>query len=97
MGRPSGENPPGTEIAGWPDVHPYEFDVSDFRTPDKSKIRDALVRMTDKRFAETVARDAGAVLGPVIYSDALSAPDGLAATYLAMLRHNTTQFVAAMQ
>lgn len=39
------------EIAGWPDVHPYEFDVSDFRTPDKRKIRDSLVRMTDKRFA----------------------------------------------
>jgi len=39
------------EIAGWSDVHPYEFDVSDFRTPDKTKIRDALVRMTDKRFA----------------------------------------------
>ena len=39
------------EIASWPDVHPYEFDVSDFRTPDKTKIRDALVRMTDKRFA----------------------------------------------
>jgi predicted AlkP superfamily phosphohydrolase/phosphomutase len=46
-------HPPGLkdEIAGWPDVHPYEFDVSDFRTPDKGKIRDALVRMTDKRFA----------------------------------------------
>ena len=45
--------PPGLkdEIAGLPDVHPYEFDVSDFRTPDKGKIRDALVRMTDKRFA----------------------------------------------
>ncbi len=39
------------EIASLPDVHPYEFDVSDFRTPDKGKIRDALVRMTDKRFA----------------------------------------------
>ena len=39
------------EIAGWPDVHPYEFDVHDFRTPDKTKIRDAMVRMTDKRFA----------------------------------------------
>lgn len=39
------------EIAALPDVHPYEFDVSDFRTPDKGKIRDALVRMTDKRFA----------------------------------------------
>jgi len=64
----------------------------------REKIRAVFVEnMTDKRFAETVARDAGAVLGPVIYSDALSAPDGLAATYLAMLRHNTTQFVAAMQ
>ncbi|MDX2039253.1 MAG: alkaline phosphatase family protein [Isosphaeraceae bacterium] len=39
------------EIASLPNVHPYEFDVSDFRTPDKGKIRDALVRMTDKRFA----------------------------------------------
>jgi predicted AlkP superfamily phosphohydrolase/phosphomutase len=39
------------EIAGLPEVHPYEFDVSDFRTPDKGKIRDALTRMTDKRFA----------------------------------------------
>jgi predicted AlkP superfamily phosphohydrolase/phosphomutase len=39
------------EIARLADVHPYEFDVSDFRTPDKGKIRDALVRMTDKRFA----------------------------------------------
>ncbi len=39
------------EIAALPDVHPYEFDISDFRTPDKGKIRDGLVRMTDKRFA----------------------------------------------
>ncbi len=40
-----------SEIASLPNVHPYEFDVSDFRTPDKGKIRDSLVRMTDKRFA----------------------------------------------
>jgi predicted AlkP superfamily phosphohydrolase/phosphomutase len=39
------------EIAGLPEVHPYEFDVSDFRTPDKGAIRDALLRMTAKRFA----------------------------------------------
>lgn len=39
------------EIASLPDVHPYEFDVSDFRSDDKGKIRDAIVRMTDKRFA----------------------------------------------
>jgi predicted AlkP superfamily phosphohydrolase/phosphomutase len=25
------------EIAGLPDVHPYEFDVSDFRTHDKGR------------------------------------------------------------
>lgn len=39
------------EIAALAEVHPYEFDVSDFRTPDKGKIRDSLIRMTDKRFA----------------------------------------------
>ncbi len=39
------------EIAGLPDVHPYEFDVSDFRTPEKGRIRDSIHRMTDKRFA----------------------------------------------
>ncbi|MBX6314598.1 MAG: alkaline phosphatase family protein [Isosphaeraceae bacterium] len=39
------------EIAALPEVHPYEFDVSDFRTTDKGRIRDALIRMTDKRFA----------------------------------------------
>jgi predicted AlkP superfamily phosphohydrolase/phosphomutase len=39
------------EIAGLPDVHPYEFDVSNFRTPDKSIIRDSMHRMTSKRFA----------------------------------------------
>jgi predicted AlkP superfamily phosphohydrolase/phosphomutase len=39
------------EIAGLTDVHPYEFDVSDFRTPEKGAIRDSLHRMTSKRFA----------------------------------------------
>jgi predicted AlkP superfamily phosphohydrolase/phosphomutase len=39
------------EIAGLPSVHPYEFDAGDFRAQDKSKIRDSIVRMTEKRFA----------------------------------------------
>jgi zinc/manganese transport system substrate-binding protein len=64
----------------------------------KLKVRAVFVeRMTSPRYAETVARDSGAVLGAEVYSDALSAPDGPAATYLAMLRHNTMQFVAAMK
>ena len=61
------------------------------------KIRAVFVEnMTDPRLAKTVARDSGAKLGPAVYSDALSPPDGPAGSYLAMLRHNTTQFAAAM-
>jgi zinc/manganese transport system substrate-binding protein len=52
--------------------------------------------MTSPRLAEMVAHEAGATLGPAVYSDTLSTPDGPAATYLTMLRHNTTQFAAAM-
>ncbi len=53
--------------------------------------------MTDPRIATTVAREAGAVVGGQVFSDALSPPDGPAGTYLKMLRHNTTLFVGAMK
>jgi zinc/manganese transport system substrate-binding protein len=56
-----------------------------------------LENMTDPRLAQTLARETGAVLGGTVYSDALSPPDGPAATYLAMLRHNTRLFAKAMQ
>ena len=52
--------------------------------------------MTDPRVAAALAREAGAVVGGKVYSDSLSPPDGPAGTYLAMLRHNTTLFTAAM-
>jgi len=52
--------------------------------------------MTDPRLAAAVAREAGAVLGPTVYSDALSAKGGPADSYLRMLRHNTTAFATAM-
>jgi zinc/manganese transport system substrate-binding protein len=52
--------------------------------------------MTDPRIAESLAREAGAVVGGQVYSDSLSPPDGPAPTYLAMLRHNTRLFTAAM-
>ena len=52
--------------------------------------------MTDPRIAAALAREAGAVVGGKVYSDSLSPPDGPAGTYLAMLRHNTTLFTAAM-
>lgn len=53
--------------------------------------------MTSDRIARMLARETGAVLGGTVYSDALSPPDGPAPTYLAMLRHNTRLFAAAMR
>lgn len=56
-----------------------------------------LENMTDPRIARMLARESGAKVGPEVYSDALSPPNGPAATYLDMLRHNTTLFVQAMR
>ena len=52
--------------------------------------------MTSPRMAEMLAKETGAVLGGTVYSDALSKAGGPAATYLDMLRHNTTLFASAM-
>ena len=53
--------------------------------------------VADARIAAALAREAGARLGGRVYSDSLSAPDGPAATYLDMMRHNTALFAAAMR
>ena len=56
-----------------------------------------LEAMATPRIAESLAREAGAKLGPAVYSDSLSPADGPAPTYLAMLRHNTAAFTASMK
>ncbi len=53
--------------------------------------------MTSPRMAEMLSRETGAVLGGTVYSDALSPPDGPAASYLDMLKYNTTLFARAMR
>jgi zinc/manganese transport system substrate-binding protein len=53
--------------------------------------------MSNPRLLEAVARESGARIGGYLYSDALSAPDGPASTYLAMMRHNLRMFRAALQ
>jgi zinc/manganese transport system substrate-binding protein len=64
----------------------------------REKVRAVFIEnMTSPRMAEMLARETGAVLGGTVYSDALSPPGGPAATYLEMLRHNTTLFAAAMR
>jgi len=53
--------------------------------------------MTNPNLVEEIARDSGAVVGPKLYSDALSGPAGPAGSYEAMMRHNVTALVAGMR
>jgi zinc/manganese transport system substrate-binding protein len=46
--------------------------------------------ITEPRLVQQLAREVGGVVGPRLYSDALSRPDGPAATYEAMFRYNVT-------
>jgi len=52
--------------------------------------------MTNPGLVEQIARESGAVVGPRLYSDALSKPEGPASTYEAMMRHNVTALVQGM-
>jgi zinc/manganese transport system substrate-binding protein len=62
------------------------------------KIRAVFVEnMTSPKLAQSVARETGAVVGPVVFSDALSKPSGPAPTYLGIFRHNVPLFVKGMQ
>ena len=64
----------------------------------REKVRAVFIEnMTSPRMAQMLARETGAVLGGTVYSDALSPAGGPAATYLEMMRHNTTLFAAAMR
>jgi zinc/manganese transport system substrate-binding protein len=52
--------------------------------------------ITDPRLIERIRKETGAVVGGTLYSDALSAPDGPAPTYLQMFRYNTKTLIAAL-
>lgn len=56
-----------------------------------------LENITDPRLLQQAARDAGVRVGGTLYSDALSAKDGPAATYLDMYLHNVEQLVSALR
>jgi zinc/manganese transport system substrate-binding protein len=55
-----------------------------------------LENISDKRLMEEIARETGAQLGPPLYSDALSAPDGPAPTYIRMIDYNTVALKEGM-
>ena len=52
--------------------------------------------MTNPVLIDEIARDAGAAVGPRLYSDALSKSGGPAPTYEAMMRYNVAALVAGM-
>jgi len=56
-----------------------------------------LENVSDPRLIEQIARETGAVVGPPLYSDALSKPGEPASTYLDMLAYNTRVLTAGMQ
>ncbi|MBY6262614.1 metal ABC transporter substrate-binding protein [Azospirillum sp. 412522] len=63
----------------------------------KEKIKAVFVEnIADPRLLEQISRETGARIGGRVYSDALSAADGPAATYIDMMRHNLAQFTRAL-
>jgi len=58
----------------------------------ESSLSGSLLQLLDK-----VAADTGAVVGDELYSDSLGAPGTDAATYIGMIRHNTTTIVEALK
>lgn len=51
--------------------------------------------ITDPRLMRQLARETGAVIGGMLYSDSLSDPQGPAATYLDMFHHNADEIAKA--
>lgn len=56
-----------------------------------------LENIADPRIAAQLAKETGAKLGGVLYSDALTDEKGPAPTYLAMMRHNAKTLVEALK
>ncbi len=55
-----------------------------------------LENITDPRLVQQIADETGARIGGVLYSGALSGPDGPAPTYLKMMRHNAATLGKAL-
>jgi zinc/manganese transport system substrate-binding protein len=55
-----------------------------------------LENVSDPRLVKRIADETGAKIGGTLYSDALTAPDGAAPTYLDMMRHNIRTLSAAL-
>lgn len=55
-----------------------------------------LENMTDPRLLKAISAETGVAIGGTLYGDALSPPDGPAATYEALMRHNLERIATAL-
>ena len=55
-----------------------------------------LENVTDPRLIEQISRETDIEIGGKLYSDALSAPDGLAGSYIAMMENNIREMEKAL-
>lgn len=55
-----------------------------------------LENVTNPRLVEQIASETGLKIGGTLYSDALSRPDGRAATYIDLMRHNVSTIKSAI-
>jgi zinc/manganese transport system substrate-binding protein len=80
------------------DSEPSARDMANLiRQVREQKIKALFIEnMTNPVLVDEIAKDSGATVGPRLYSDALSKPDGPASTYEAMMRHNVAALVAGM-
>jgi zinc/manganese transport system substrate-binding protein len=81
------------------DAEPSAADVAKLIIQIKSEGVSAIFieNMTDRRLLQQIADETGVARGGELYSDALSAADGPAATYVEMLRHNVDLLIPAME
>jgi zinc/manganese transport system substrate-binding protein len=56
-----------------------------------------LENIANPQLMQQIAKETGAKIGGTLYSDALSAPDGPAASYIAMMRNNVREFDKALR
>jgi len=80
------------------DAEPSARDVANIITQIRvQKIAAVFMEnITDPRLMQRIATETGAKIGGTIYSDALSPPNGPAATYIDMMRHNVHEFRHAL-
>jgi zinc/manganese transport system substrate-binding protein len=80
------------------DAEPSAKDVATIITQIKREKIPAVFmeNIADPRLMREIANETGAAIGGTLYSDALSAPDGPASTYIALMRHNVGEFAHAL-